>query len=96
MNNRSRTALLKVNKAIEELDKAILTGNEDIMSVTSSAQLNSFKDKLLKVACEIESDNLRKKSERNLGISRVIVDQWPFDLQLGLLLIEAEQAYKDC
>jgi hypothetical protein len=43
----------------------------------------------------IASGNIPHNSNRELGLARVIVDQWTENLELGLLIIDAEQAYKN-
>lgn len=44
---------------------------------------------------KIASDTVPSKNERALGIANIVADQWPFDLELGSLVIEAEHAYKE-
>lgn len=44
---------------------------------------------------KVLSDSIPPKNERTLGIVHLIADQWPFDLELGSIIIDAEQAYKE-
>ncbi|MBW1212753.1 hypothetical protein KYI92_00045 [Pantoea allii] len=88
-------AVAKIQKAIDELEKAILTKDKKVLSVSSINQLSKFKESFITVLSLIQSDNIPPKNERVLGIARVIADQWPFNLELGSIIIDAEQAYKD-
>ncbi|MDE9542944.1 hypothetical protein [Xenorhabdus bovienii] len=88
-------SLEKINYAIKEIDIAISVYDSSFNSFTTLEQLNLFKTKLLRVLDDINLGKLPQKTERNLGISRIIVDQWPFDNILGGLIIEAEQVYKN-
>lgn len=88
-------AVAKIQKAIDELEKAIINNDIKVLSVSSAPQLSKFKETLSIILTIIKSDNLPPKNERVIGISRVIVDQWPCDLELGSILIDAEQAYKE-
>ncbi|MEB6222036.1 hypothetical protein [Pantoea anthophila] len=88
-------AVAKIQKAIDEIDEAVVTNDIKVLSAISASQLSKFKESLSIVLTIIKSDNIPPKKERVIGISRVIVDQWPFDLELGNIIIEAEQAYKE-
>ncbi|WP_387468511.1 hypothetical protein [Photorhabdus sp. RM323S] len=88
-------SLEKINYAIKEIDIAISAYDSSFNYFTTLEQLNFFKTKLLRALDDINLGALPQKTERNLGISRIIVDQWPFDNILGGLIIEAEQVYKN-
>lgn len=65
-----------------------------VLSVSSPVKILKF-IRIFEVALkDITSDNIPSQNNRELGIVRVIVDQWPFDTELGEVIIEAEQAYK--
>ncbi|MGC0796111.1 hypothetical protein WKG85_12490 [Pantoea agglomerans] len=85
----------KINKAIEEIDHAILSNDKVILSVTSEEQLKAFKLTFNNVLEIINSDRLPSKSERSMGIARIIIDQWPYNIQLGISIIDAENAFKE-
>ncbi|MEN4913457.1 hypothetical protein [Erwinia amylovora] len=88
-------AVVKIQKAIDELEKAILTKDMKVISVSSITQLTKFKD-TFSIALEIiKSGNIPPQNERILGIARVIVDQWPYNLELGDILLDAEEAYRE-
>lgn len=88
-------AVVKIQKAIDELEKAILTKDMKVISVSSITQLSKFKETFYIVLEIIKSGNIPPKNERNLGITRVIVDQWPYNLELGAIILDAEEAYRE-
>ena len=88
-------AVAKIQKAIDELDKAILTKDKKVLSVSSINQLSKFKESFITVLRLIQSDNTPPKNERVLGIARVIADQWPFNFELGSIIIDVEQDHKE-
>jgi phosphoribosylformimino-5-aminoimidazole carboxamide ribonucleotide (ProFAR) isomerase len=89
-----KNAIRKITLAVESIDKAILVGDQEVFDVTTIEQLERFKVCLLRVLKLVSLDDIPEKNNRELGLARVIVDQWPLDLELGLLIVEAEQAYK--
>lgn len=91
----NKNAIRKITLAVESIDKAIAVGAQEVLDVTTIDQLEKFKLCLLHVLNLVLLDNIPEKNDRELGLARVIVDQWPFDLDLGLLIVEAEQAYKN-
>ncbi|WP_168395647.1 hypothetical protein [Erwinia amylovora] len=88
-------AVVKIQKAIDELEKAILTKDMKVISVSSITQLTKFKDTFSIALAIIKSGNIPPQNERILGIARVIVDQWPYNLELGDILLDAEEAYRE-
>ena len=88
-------AVAKIQKAIGELDKAIITKDTKVLSVSSVSQLSKFKEVFFVILETIKSDDIPPKNEWIISISRIIVDQWPFYLELGNIIIDAEQAYKE-
>lgn len=94
MKNHNST-VKKITRAVESIDEAIAQGKQEVFAVTTVEQLEKFKMCLLQALNLISMDDVpEKKNKRELGMARVVVDQWPFDLELGLLIVEAEQAYK--
>lgn len=94
MKNANK-AVAKIQKAIDELEEAIITNDMKVLSLSSITQLSKFKETFSTMLKIIKSGNIPPKNERVLGIARVIVDQWPFNLELGSIIIDAEQAYKE-
>ncbi|MCK8669441.1 hypothetical protein M1M11_31650 [Pseudomonas azerbaijanoccidens] len=93
MKNIENT-IRKITRAVESIDKAISMGDQKVFDVASIEQLERFKMCLLHVLSLVLLGDIPEKNSRELGLARVVVDQWPFDLELGLLIIDAEQAYK--
>lgn len=93
--SKKNIILRKIEKAIDELDNVINTQLISIKSFSSFEQLTSFKKTLLLVKDKIENGHIPIKNERNLGIAKVVIDQWPYDFSLGLLLIDVETTYKE-
>lgn len=94
MKDSKKTVEL-VGRAIAGIDEALLRHRKDVSSSTTVNQLVIFKRSLLHVLNMIASGNISHNSNRELGLARVIVDQWTENLELGLLIIDAEQAYKN-
>lgn len=92
--NKSK-ATAKISKAIEEIDHAILSNDKVILSISSEEQLNNFKLTFNNVLEIISSDQLPSESERSLGIARIIIDQWPYNIKLGISILDAENAFKE-
>lgn len=82
-------------EVIQEIDNAIIKNDIAVLSASSVKQLTSFKEVFLDVLGKIKNDNVPPKQERNIGISKIIIDQWPFSLALGILIIRAENSYKN-
>lgn len=94
MNNKDR-AVAKIKRVINELELVLTTKNMDVLSVSSSEQISKFIEIFELTLNVIITDNIPPRNNRTLGIARVVIDQWPFELALGGLIIEAEQAYKE-
>jgi hypothetical protein len=88
----TNNAIKKINLAIDEIERAI-SNYDKFSSFTTINQLDNFKAVLMKTKYLIESENIPHESQRYLGMSRVIIDQWPFDSELGRIIIDAESAY---
>ncbi|WP_129544465.1 hypothetical protein [Serratia sp. 1D1416] len=85
----------KIKKSIHELKEVLATHNSTVLAVSSPEQISRF-IKVFEITLQkIASDKVPSKNERALGIANIVADQWPFDLELGSLVIEAEHAYKE-
>ncbi|AHG43048.1 hypothetical protein N018_23590 [Pseudomonas syringae CC1557] len=84
----------KITHAVDYISEAINLADPNVLAVTTVSQLEHFKQKLQVVLDFIARNDLPGKENRDLGISRIIVDQWPYDLKLGVIIVEAEQALK--
>ncbi|WP_455914542.1 hypothetical protein [Pseudomonas syringae] len=93
--NRSETAKQKFETALRAIDCTLTERPQAIFEITTVDQLNRFKAELLKALHLILRDEIPELiSHRKLGMARVITDQWPNNLTLGLIIIEAEQAFE--
>ncbi|WP_440058879.1 hypothetical protein [Pseudomonas fragariae (ex Marin et al. 2024)] len=84
----------KIIHAIKCIDEAINLDDPNVLAFTTVSQLKHFKQKLQVVLDLIAQNDIPEKQNRDLGISRVIVDQWPYDSKLGVVIVEAEKAFK--
>ncbi|MCU5771740.1 hypothetical protein N5923_08800 [Erwiniaceae bacterium BAC15a-03b] len=88
-------AVAKIQNAIDKLEEVILIKDIKVLSVSSVSQLSKFKETFSIVLKVIKSGNIPPKNERILGITKIIVDQWPYDIELGGIIIDAEEAYRE-
>jgi len=93
--NKKDILLKKIDKVINELDELINVKNKSIECFSSIEQLRLFRNKFLSIMDEISNGSIPPKDERNLGIARLVADQWPFDFYLSEWIIEAEEIYKE-
>ncbi|WP_133770247.1 hypothetical protein [Pseudomonas graminis] len=93
--NRSETAKQKIEAALRAIDCALTERPQAIFEITTEDQLIRFKAELLKALHLISRGEIPELiSHRKLGMARVITDQWPYNLSLGLIIIEAEHAFE--
>ncbi|HEX8587716.1 hypothetical protein [Pseudomonas sp.] len=93
--SRNETAKQKIEAAIRAIDCALPERTQAIVEITTADQLIRFKAELLKALHLISGGEIPELiSHRKLGMARVITDQWPYNLRLGLIIIEAEQAFE--
>jgi hypothetical protein len=88
-------ALGVVAAALNAIDEELQRRREGRGSVSNVEQLVAFRKELVHWYQLLESNALPNKDARRPGMSRVIVDSWPFDSALGQLLISAEKAYME-
>lgn len=82
-----------VESAIEALDRDLLSSPDPKLTSIPKVQKEVFKKKLQKMHNFLKSDTLPEKSQRNLGLSHAIADNWPFDSTLGEKIAKAERAF---
>lgn len=93
--NRRETAKQKIEAALRAIDCALTERTQAVFEITTAAQLIHFKAELLKTLHLILRGEIPEViSHRPLGMAGVITDQWPYNLTLGLIIIEAEQAFE--
>lgn len=85
----------KIEIAIQAITEEVMRNSNDMLSFTTNEQLEKFKAVLAATLNKINLGSIPEKSDRNLGLAKIIVDQWPYEFGLGIKIAEAEQAYKD-
>ncbi|RMR01006.1 hypothetical protein ALP94_01432 [Pseudomonas savastanoi pv. glycinea] len=91
----SEKAVRKIEMAIQAITEEIMRNKNNALLFTTNEQLEQFKAVLEATLNKIILGSVPEKSDRNLGLARIIVDQWPYEFGLGVKVVEAEQAYKD-
>jgi hypothetical protein len=91
----SKNAVQKIEIAIQAITEEIMRNKNNALLFTTNEQLERFKAVLDATLNKIIIGSVSEKSDRNLGLARIIVDQWPYEFGLGIKIVEAEQAYKD-
>ncbi|WP_241608693.1 hypothetical protein [Rosenbergiella epipactidis] len=92
MNSKDK-ASFKIKRVIYELKKALDEKDSKVLAFCSPQQLSNFITKFESILQMIMMNNIPTKNERVLGIANLVADQWSYDLELGIILIDAEQAY---
>ena len=85
--------LSSVVAAIEAIDAELDAHEAGRGRVSNTRQLEKFRVTLESIKRQIESEAVPPRAERLTGIGHVIADSWPFDSELGALILEAEQRY---
>ncbi|WP_128603867.1 hypothetical protein [Mixta gaviniae] len=93
MNNRDKT-IEKLKKCIEQLNKVRVDNDVSVLSISSPEQIGRFINVFEVALHKLLTNNMPPKNERSLGIAQLVADQWPFDLELASIIIDAEQSYK--
>ena len=92
-NNNKAIALAR--EGIAALAVELDLQKEGRGSVGDPDQLRSFQSHLKEILAQLESDHIPPRNMRRLGMGKAIVDCWPLDSKLGLLLCSVENAYED-
>ena len=82
----------KINIVLVEIDKMI--NNCDEYSYTNKQQLISIKNELYDMMNYLNSESIfqQKKGKESL-LSRIVIDSWPFNDEVGKLLVELEEDF---
>ena len=82
----------KINIVLVEIDKMI--NNCDEYSYTNKQQLISIKNELYDMINYLNSESIfqQKKGKESL-LSRIVIDSWPFNNEVGKLLLEIEEDF---
>ena len=82
----------KINIVLVEIDKMI--NNCDEYSYTNKQQLISIKNELYDMINYLNSESIfQQKKGKELLLSRVVIDSWPFNNEVAKLLVELEEDF---
>ena len=83
----------RINIVLVEIDKMI--NNCDEYSYTNKQQLISIKNELYDMINYLNSESIfqQKKGKESL-LSRIVIDSWPFNNEVGKLLVEIEEDFR--
>ena len=82
----------KINIVLVEIDKMIY--NFDEYSYTNKQQLISIKNELYDMMNYLNSESIfQQKKGKEFLLSRVVIDSWPFNNEVGKLLVELEEDF---
>lgn len=82
----------KINIVLVEIDKMI--NNCDEYSYTNKQQLISIKNELYDMINYLNSESIfQPKKEKEFLLSRIVIDSWPFNNEVGKLLVEIEEDF---
>ena len=82
----------KINIVLFEIDKMI--NNCDEYSYTNKQQLISIKNELYDMINYLNSETIfQQKKGKEFLLSRIVIDSWPFNNEVGKLLVEIEEDF---
>ena len=82
----------KINIVLVEIDKMIY--NCDEYSYTNKQQLISIKNELYDMMNYLNSESVfQQKKGKEFLLSRIVIDSWPFNNEVGKLLVELEEDF---
>ena len=82
----------KINIVLVEIDKMI--NNCDEYSYTNKQQLISIKNELYDMINYLNSETIfQQKKGKEFLLSRIVIDSWPFNNEVGKLLVELEEDF---
>ena len=82
----------KINIVLVEIDKMI--NNCDEYNYTNKQQLISIKNELYDMINYLNSESIfQQKNGKEFLLSRIVIDSWPFNNEVGKLLVELEEDF---
>lgn len=82
----------KINIVLVEIDKMINTCDE--YSYTNKQQLISIKNELYDMINYLNSESIfQQKKGKEFLLSRIVIDSWPFNNEVGKLLVKLEEDF---
>lgn len=73
----------------------LVRGDMKVLSVSLPEQISQFIKIFKNLLNQLVTGDIPPKNERDLGMARIVIDEWPYELKLGGMIIDAEQAYKN-
>lgn len=86
--DRARTLVLS---ALEAVEREIASPRHQLCP----QQLGTCRETLRGYLQAIDRGELPPRRERGEGLGRMVMDSWPFDLDLGNLVLQAERAWRN-
>jgi hypothetical protein len=86
--DRARTLVLS---ALEAVEREIASPRHQLCP----QQLGTCRETLRGYLEAIDRGELPPRRERGEGLGRIVMDSWPFDLDLGNLVLQAERAWRN-
>lgn len=83
--------LKKINIVLVEIDKMI--NNCDEYSYTNKQQLISIKNELYDMINYLNSESIFQQKGKEFLLSRIVLDSWSFNNEVGKLLVEIEEDF---
>ena len=82
----------KINIVLVEIDK--MMNNCDEYSYTNKQQLISIKNELYDMMNYLNSESIfQQKKGKEFLLSQIVIDSWPFNNEVGKLLVELEEDF---
>lgn len=92
VSNESEAIYKKINIVLVEIDKMIY--NCDEYSYTNKQQLISIKNELYDMMNYLNSESIfQQEKGKEFLLSRIVIDSWPFNNEVGKLLVELEEDF---
>jgi hypothetical protein len=90
MDRRDRARTL-VASALEAVERELASPRHQLCP----QQLGTCRETLRGYLQAIDRGELPPRRERGEGLGRMVMDSWPFDLDLGNLVLQAERAWRN-
>ncbi len=90
MDRRERARTL-VLSAIDAIERELASPSCQLCR----DELGTCRETLRRYLEAIDRDALPPRKDRGEGLGRIVMDSWPFDLDLGNLVLQAERAWRN-
>ena len=86
--DRARTLVLS---ALDAIERELASPRHELCPV----ELGTCRETLRAYLEAIDKGALPPRRSRGEGLGRIVMDSWPFDLDLGNLVLQAERAWRN-